>query len=101
MYGIVRRYRFDPEASETIDQHVRIGVMQPVRETPGFIAFYWLDTGDGVGISFSIFGDKAGADEATRRAAEYVQPHLQGLAGAPEVIEGEIQAHAPLWGGGG
>jgi hypothetical protein len=99
MYGVVRRYRFDPQASETIDHHVRIGVIQPVRETPGFIAYYWLDTGDG-GVSFTIFEDKAGADEATRRAADYVRSHLQPLIGEPETTEGIIQAHAPLWGGG-
>ena len=40
MYGVVRHYRFDPQASETIDHHVRTGVMQPVRETPGFVAYY-------------------------------------------------------------
>ena len=100
MYGVVRRYRFDPQASETIDHHVRIGVMQPVRETPGFVAYYWLDTGDGVGVSFSIFEDKAGADEATRRTADYIHTHLQQVMGEPEMTEGSIQAHAPLWGGG-
>lgn len=95
MYAVVRRYQFDPKLSEEIDHHVRIGVVHPIRETPGFVAYYWVDTGDGMGVSLSVFEDKAGADESTRRTADYVQRHLTGLLGQPELTEGEVKAHAP------
>ena len=47
-----------------------------------------------MGASLSIFNDKAGAEESVRLAAAYVQEHLAGLLGKPEVTQGEVKAHA-------
>ena len=42
-----------------------------------------------------VFEDKAGAEESVRLAAAFVQQHLAGLLGKPEVItQGEVKAHA-------
>jgi hypothetical protein len=94
MYAVIRRYQFDPKSSEEISHHVRESFIPLLRKTPGFVTYHWLDTGDGVGASLSIFNDKAGAEESVRLAAAYVQEHLAGLLGKPEVTQGEVKAHA-------
>ena len=56
--------------------------------------YYWLDTGEGEGASFSVFLDKAGADESIQLAAEFVKAHLsEVVTQKPEVIEGPVKAH--------
>jgi hypothetical protein len=93
MWGVTRRYTFDPANSKMIDKLAREGFVPLIRKAKGFVAYYWLDSGDGVGESFCLFEDKAGADESVHLAAEYVKAHLAGLLGKPEVTEGEVQAH--------
>ena len=94
MHGVVRRYRFDPKSTAEIDRHVKEGFVPLIRKTPGFVAYYWVDTGEGTGASMSLFKDKAGADESIRLAADYIQKHMAGLLGKPEVTEGSVKAHA-------
>jgi hypothetical protein len=60
MYAVIRRYRFDPNNSEEINRRVRDAFVHLLRKTPGFEAYYWLDTGEGEGASLSVFRDKAG-----------------------------------------
>ena len=60
----------------------------------GFVRYYWLDTGNGEGASFSVFRDKAGADESVQLAADFVKTHLANvITQKPEVIEGPVKAH--------
>ena len=94
MYAVIRRYGFDPKSSAEINRRVQEGFTPLIRKTPGFVAYYWLDTGAGVGTSLSVFQDKAGAEESVRLAADWVQKNLAGLLGKPEITEGEVRAHA-------
>jgi hypothetical protein len=94
MYAVVRRYRFDPNNSEEINSRVRDVFVHLLRKTPGFEAYYWLDTGEGEGASLSVFRDKAGAEESIRIAANFVEQHLASLLGKPEIIQGEVHARA-------
>jgi hypothetical protein len=94
MYGVVRRYRFDAKNSEEINRRIKEVFVHLVRRTPGFENYFWLDTGEGEGASLSVFRDRAGAEESTRIAASFVEQHLASLLGNPEIIQGEIQAHA-------
>jgi hypothetical protein len=96
MYGVIRRYRFDPRSSADIDHHVRIGIVHPILEIPGFVAYYWLDTGEGTGVAISIFDDETGAEESNRVSADYLERHnLTETVGKPEIIAGPVTAHAP------
>jgi hypothetical protein len=92
MYAVVRRYDgvTDPaEAGRRVeDQFVRI-----LRDVPGFVAYYWVDAGDGVMLSTSVFQDQAGEEESTKRAADYVRANLESLLpNAPQVTEGHVVA---------
>ena len=94
MYAVVRHYHFKKEDSEKIDKLVREGFVPLIKNAKGFVKYYWLDTGEGEGASFSVFMDKAGADESIQLAAEFVKAHLSGIVTQkPEVIEGPVKAH--------
>jgi len=94
MFAVIRHYHFDPKNSAEIDRHVREEFVPLIKKAKGFVRYYWLDTGKGEAASFSVFQDKAGADESVRLAADYVQKHLSKLmTEKPEVIEGSVKAH--------
>ena len=94
MFAVVRHYRFKAEDSERIDKLVKEGFVPLIKKANGFIRYYWLDTGEGEGASFSVFRDKAGADESVRLAADFVKNNLSDLTiEKPEVIEGPVKAH--------
>jgi len=57
---------------------------------PGFRAYGIVDTVGGGAISSTACDDKAGCDESSRRAAEWVKTNLPNAKIArPQVIEGE------------
>ena len=94
MFAVIRQYHFNPKDSAEIDRLIREGFVPIVKKAKGFVRYYWLDTGNGDGASFSVFKDKPGGDESVRLAADYVQKHMSHLlTQKPEVIEGPIQAH--------
>jgi len=94
MFAVVRHYRFKPEDGAKIDRLVQEGFVPLIKRAKGFIRYYWLDTGNGEGASFSVFKDKAGADESIQLAAEFVKANLADLTvQKPEVIEGPVKAH--------
>lgn len=94
MYAVIRRYRFDPSNSDEINRRIRDAFVYLLRKSPGFEAYYWLDTGAGEGASISVFETRAGAEESTRIAARFVEKHLANMLGEPERIEGEVHARA-------
>ena len=64
-----------------------------VESVPGFVAFYVVDPGDGLATTITICDDKAGADEATSRTAEWVQERALGLIeSGPAVVTGAVTA---------
>jgi len=94
MFAVVRHYHFKPEDGEKIDKLVREGFVPLIKKAKGFVRYYWLDTGNGEGASFSVFKDKAGADESIHLAADFVKEHLSKLiTQKPEVIEGPVKGH--------
>ena len=95
MYAVVRHYHFKKEDSAQIDKVIQEGFVPLLKQAKGFVRYYWLDTGEGEGASFSVFKDKAGADESIRLAAEFVKAHLSDvLTQKPEIIEGPVKGHS-------
>ena len=92
MYAVSRRYNFDPKNSQKINQEIVASFVPLLKKAPGFVAYYWLDNGVGVGESISVFESKAGAEASVAVAKFWVDRHLAGLLGAPEVIAGEVKA---------
>lgn len=92
LWGVTRKYTFDAANSLVIDTYVRDVFVPVLRKAPGFVAYYWLDSGDGHGVSLSLFTDKSGADQSVEIAAEFARTSLAGMVGAPEVVEGRVAA---------
>jgi hypothetical protein len=94
MYVAVRRYEGVTDQSEVI-RHVNEGFLPIISQVPGFVNYSFVDAGEGVMLSISVFEHKDGAEESTWRAGEYIGEH--GLASAfpnpPQVTEGEVVAH--------
>ena len=94
MFGVIRHYHFDKKDSAEIDRLIQDQFVPIISRAPGFVRYYWLDTGAGEGASFGVFNDKAGADESVRLAADFVRTKMVTLLKQkPEIIEGPIKAH--------
>lgn len=64
-----------------------------MRQVSGFVAYYWVDAGDGVMVSTSVFQDRAGAAESVSKAADFVRDNLASLLpNPPQVMAGEVLA---------
>jgi hypothetical protein len=94
MYAAVRRYegiKDDSEAGRLVGETF-VPLLQGVS---GFVAYYWIDAGDGTMASLSVFDDKAGADESVKLAHQWIEDNAPGLfPNPPRVTEGEVVASA-------
>ncbi|MCC6167331.1 MAG: hypothetical protein IT329_08900 [Caldilineaceae bacterium] len=95
MYTSIRRYTITAaETVEEITRRVKEGFVPIIRQTPGFVAYYLVDAGDGVVATISMFDDQAGAEESNRRAADWVKQNLAHVASdAPQVTAGQVTLH--------
>ncbi|MEU7060661.1 hypothetical protein [Streptomyces sp. NPDC046197] len=94
MYAAIRRYEGVTDPAEAA-RLVKEGFVPLMRQIPGFVAYYWLDAGNSVMVSTSVFQDKAGADESISRASDYVRDNLASLMpNPPQVMAGEVVASA-------
>ncbi|MFJ3306284.1 hypothetical protein ACIPSA_24835 [Streptomyces sp. NPDC086549] len=94
MYVAVRRYEGVTDPAEA-GRLVNEGFVPLMRQIPGFVAYYWVDAGDGVMISTSVFQDRAGAEESVSTASDFVRDHLAPLLpNPPQVMAGEVVASA-------
>ncbi|MFI6767345.1 hypothetical protein [Streptomyces sp. NPDC050355] len=94
MYAAVRRYEGVTDPAEA-GRRVNEGFVPLMREVPGFVAYYWIDAGNGVMVSTSVFRDQAGAEESVSRAVDFVRDQLASLLpNPPQVTTGEVVASA-------
>jgi hypothetical protein len=87
----IRRYETDPGMAGQIVQEVKSRFEPMIARSPGFIAYYIVDSRNGVITSISVFSSRAEAVESNRMAADFIRqniPHL--LPNAPEVTEGDV-----------
>ena len=92
MYAVVRRYNGVTDTQEA-GRRVQGEFVRILRDVPGFVAYYWVDAGDGVMLSTSVFEDEAGEEESNKRAADNVHANLESLLpNAPQVTAGPVVA---------
>lgn len=91
MYSVIRRYQGNPSDLDELFRLVRDQGQGLITSVPGFIAYTLVRDDQGQGGSLGVFDDKKGADESTRRAAQFVRERLPNLRlQAPSVIEGPV-----------
>ena len=101
MYATTRRYTVkERRDKDAFTRDVRETFLPMVSEIPGFVAYYAIDAGDKV-ESVSVFETKEGAEESTRRAADFVKQTRTAQLSKPEITEGEVIVHAEHAAGAG
>ena len=92
MYAVVRRFEGVTDTQE-VARIVKEGFVPIISEMPGFVAYYWVDAGDGVIVSTSVFEHKDAEEQSNFEAGEFVQEHLAPLLpNRPQVTAGEVVA---------
>ena len=92
MWAAMRRYEGitnDAEAGRLVGE----SFIPQLEHIPGFVAYYWIDAGDGVMASLSVFDDKEGADKSVELARDWVRENAAELIpNPPQVTEGTVVA---------
>jgi hypothetical protein len=88
MYVVVRKYS-GSGASELFDliEQRSDEVKEVIAGTPGFISYAAFREGDG-GMTVTSCQDKAGVDESSKRAADWVGENATASVDPPEITEG-------------
>ncbi|MDX6696767.1 MAG: hypothetical protein QOE65_164 [Solirubrobacteraceae bacterium] len=89
MHVVVRTYS-GQGASELFDLlgQREEDVKALISGVPGFVNYAAVRDGDG-GVTVTVCEDKAGTDESSRRAAEWVKENVGATADPPAVTEGD------------
>ncbi len=85
LWATVRRYEGVTNPDEAATQ-VRDGFVPLIRDHQGFVAYYWVDAGEGVMVSTSIFEDQADEEDSNRLAADFVKANMAELLPNPPLI---------------
>ena len=93
MHAVTRHYTFDPDSRPQISRSVREAFLPFIREVPGFVAYYWIETGPGSATSVTVFDDPARAEASTSLALGFALAEMGDVLGEPEVSQGPVTAH--------
>lgn len=90
MHVVVRSYSAQSagalfDALEQRESEVR----ELISGVPGFASYVAFRAGDGGGMTVTVCEDKAGTDESSRRAAEWVKDNLDASVDPPAITEGD------------
>ena len=89
----MRRYEGvrDPQK---VAQLVDEGFVPIISEMPGFVAYYFVEAGDSVIVTTSVFEHKDAEEQSTFRAGEFVAEEVGSLTpNPPQVTAGEVVAY--------
>ena len=97
MFTVIRTYTGAPSFATELKRH-NAEVEATLSGVRGFIAYYFIATNDG-GVSVTVCEDRAGCDESTKLAADWLRKNLPNVKlKAPHVVSGEMSfkfAHYP------
>jgi len=93
-YLTVRRYDGVADSKEAA-RRIREEFIPLISKIPGFISYYWVDEGDGVMVSVSVYETKEAEEESNRVAANFVKQHAVTLLPMPpQITAGQVVARA-------
>jgi hypothetical protein len=93
VYAVVRTYSGQGavELFELLEQREE-DVKALMTGVPGFVSYAAVRSGDG-GVAVTVCEDKAGTDESSRLAAEWVKENLSATVDGPAITEGDAVLH--------
>lgn len=89
MHAVLRKYTASPDVLDEARPKLA-QLEQTMRQTPGFVAYYFLETEDGL-TTITVTEDETGTKESMDRAATWVQQNLPqsgSSMSAPDVTSG-------------
>ena len=93
-YLTVRRYDGVTDSKEAA-RRVQEEFIPLISKLPGFISYYWVDEGDNVMVSVSVFATREAEEESNRVAADFVKQHVAPLLPKPpQITAGQVVARA-------
>lgn len=101
MYATMRRYDLGAGSRGTgsvkeLTRRCEEELVPTLGGLGGFVAYYVVDTGNGIISSVSIFDDAAGAEEGNKLVKQFFKERLQGMLQAnPQVTQGPAIVHKP------
>lgn len=95
MYATIRRYTtkgdVDQKTVHDLKRRIEDGFLPIIQDIRGFHGYYALTVDNKQVVTISLFEDRTGATESTRRAAEFVKKDpMKDQLGTPEVLEGDL-----------
>jgi hypothetical protein len=93
VYAVVRTYSGQgaSEVFELIEQRQE-DVKALLTGVPGFVNYAAVRSDDG-GVTMTVCDDKAGTDESSRRAADWIKENAGATANPPAITEGNTVLH--------
>jgi len=93
MFSAVRRYEGVANPQEAA-KRVREEFVPFISKLPGFVEYYWVDLGQGVMLSISVFDTLPNAIEGNQAAVAWVRSNMASvLPPNPRVESGKVVAH--------
>lgn len=90
MHASVRRWKLKEWFSE-VEEAIEEEFIPRLKEIPGFVSYYFVQTGPEEATTVSIFETREGAEESSRFGRQWGAEHLGArLAEPPEIREGEV-----------
>lgn len=88
----IRMYEgVDPVNSQELLRITREGFIPLIRDSEGFIAYYLVDPGDGLGLTISIFETREQAIASNMLARDFIETYLAPLVpNPPRIVEGTV-----------
>ena len=91
MFASIRRYRLQRGSMEELTRRVDEGFAEDIGRRPGFVAYEFMDCGDGEILTLSVFRDADQAEASRELALRWTEENLQDLEfGRLEALRGEI-----------
>jgi hypothetical protein len=94
MHASIRRYIVAAGREDAAIKHAQDGFLPILQREPGFLAYYFVNIGDGEMLGVSVFETREGAEAANELAKDYVLEHIGDILTRTTMLEGEVVAHA-------
>jgi hypothetical protein len=91
VFASIRRYRLQRGSMKELSRRVDEGFAEDIGRRPGFMAYEFMDCGDGEIVTLSVFRDGDQAEASRELALRWTEENLQDLEfGRLEALSGEI-----------
>jgi hypothetical protein len=92
MFASIRRYRLHRGPMDQLTRRVDEEFADDIGRQPGFVAYEFMDCGDGEIMTLSVFGEAAQAEASRALAQRWTEENLQDLEFSRlETLRGEIR----------